>query len=464
MDFLPIFLDVKHKRCLLVGAGDIALRKATLLNKAQADILVVSPDITSEFQTFLDANTQVTLLQNTFKPEHLEGCHLVIAATNQPQVNRQVSSLARAQQIPVNVVDSPEECSFIVPSILDRSPIVAAVSSGGTSPVLARSIRANLETLIPAAYGTLANIAHEFRNSVKTRFENTTLRMRFWENIFHGPVSEMVFSGQLDRARTEIQKQIDSDAKPETEGEVYLVGSGPGDPDLLTFRAIRLMQKADVVVYDRLVSQPILDLTRKDAKRIYVGKERDNHAVPQDEINELLAKLAIEGHRVLRLKGGDPFIFGRGGEEIELLAEKNVPFQVVPGITAASGCSTYSGIPLTHRDYAQSCVFVTGHLKDGSTNLNWELLTQPNQTVVFYMGLKGLNIICEQLVKHGLPSTLPAALVQQGTTPDQRVFTGTLETLPGIVEREKPKAPTLIIVGSVVELREKLAWFDKEDM
>jgi len=460
MDFLPIFLDLKNKPCLLVGAGDVALRKAHLLVKAQTDLTVVAPHINADFNAFLSHNPQVQYRAESFQPEHLNHCHLVIAATNQAPVNQQVSDLAQAQKIPVNVVDNLDLCSFIVPSIIDRSPIVAAISSGGTSPVLTRALRAKFETLIPAAYGHLAMLADEFRNAVKNRFSNTTKRMRFWEAVIHGPVSELVFSGQRDQAKSTLQKMLDDDRYNHTRGEVYLVGSGPGDPDLLTFRAIRLMQQADVVVYDRLVSQPILDLTRKDAKRIYVGKERDNHALPQEDINQLLARLALEGNRVVRLKGGDPFIFGRGGEEIELLAEKNVPFQVVPGITAASGCASYAGIPLTHRDYAQSCVFVTGHLKNGTTDLNWDLLTQPNQTIVFYMGLKGVSVICKKLIAHGLPSHLPAALVQQGTTPEQKVFTGTLASLADIVAREKPKAPTLIIVGGVVELQKKLAWFN----
>ena len=352
-------------------------------------------------------------------------------------------------------------CSFILPSIVDRSPIVVAVSSGGASPVLARLLRAKLETLIPATYGRLAELAASFREQVKNKIEGLAERRVFWEKILQGPVAEMVFAGKDKAAREALQTALDkpgTDAP--TQGEVYLVGAGPGDPDLLTFRALRLMQQADVVLHDRLVSPEILDLVRREAERIYVGKRRALHTVRQEEINQRLVELAKEGKRVLRLKGGDPFIFGRGGEEIATLAEEGIPFQVVPGITAANGCAAYAGIPLTHRDYAQSCVFVTGHLKDDSLDLNWDALAQPQQTIVVYMGLVGVDRLCHELIAHGLNADLPAALIQQGTTRQQRVFIGTLQTLPEIVARSEVHAPTLIIIGEVVKLRDKLTWFE----
>jgi uroporphyrin-III C-methyltransferase/precorrin-2 dehydrogenase/sirohydrochlorin ferrochelatase len=360
----------------------------------------------------------------------------------------------------VNVVDRPDLCTFVFPSIVDRSPVVVAVSSAGASPVLARHLRAKLETIIPASYGKLAELARRFRDQVKAKFATTDDRRRFWEKVLEGSIAEFVYTGRERQAEAALQQALDSESGEPGRGEVYLVGGGPGDPDLLTFRALRLMQQADVVVYDRLVSKEVLDLVRRDAEKIYVGKERDYHAVPQEGINDMLVRLAKEGKRVLRLKGGDPFIFGRGGEEIETLAAEGIPFQVVPGITAAAGCASYSGIPLTHRDYSQSVVFVTGHLKDGTVNLNWKALAQPNQTVVFYMGLHGVPDICEGLTGHGMPASTPVALVQQGTTQNQRVFIGTLATLPETVQKQEIKPPTLIIVGEVVRLHDKLSWFE----
>lgn len=375
-------------------------------------------------------------------------------------MNQQVSSLCKARGIPVNVVDNPDLCGFIMPSIIDRTPVQIAISTGGASPVLARLLRARLETLIPSAYGRLAMLVEEFRGRVKARFSGTNNIRQFWEQILQGPIAEMLIAGKDSEARQALETAVEHGVAPANKGEVYLVGAGPGDPDLLTFRALRLMQQADVVVYDRLVTAPILDLVRRDAEFIYAGKEKDKHTIPQENINSLLVRLAKEGKKVLRLKGGDPFIFGRGGEEIETLMDEGVGFQVVPGITAAAGCASYAGIPLTHRDYVQSCMFVTGHLKDGSINLNWPALAQPNQTVVFYMGLHGVAEICKQLTAHGLDSSTPAALVEQGTTQNQKVHIGNLQTLPGLVEHKDVKPPTLIIVGEVVKLHEKLAWFE----
>ena len=459
MEHLPIFLSVKDQFCVVVGGGEIATRKVSLLLRAGAHLQIVAPELCPNLAALRDQG-RIEHLARGYRDGDLHDAYLAIAATDNAETNHAVAAAGRALGIPVNVVDHPEDGSFIMPSIIDRSPVIAAVSTGGASPVLARLIRSRLESLIPAGYGRLAELAGKFRERVKERFQDPADRRRFWDCILQGRVAERVFSGHMREAEVLMEHELGSGALQPGMGEVYLVGAGPGDPDLLTFRALRLMQQADVVVYDRLVAKAVLDMTRSDAERIYVGKERDNHAMRQEEINQLLADLAKQGKRVVRLKGGDPFIFGRGGEEIDTLASQGVPFQVVPGITAASGCASYSGIPLTHRDFAQSVTFVTGHLKDNTMNLNWNQLAQPSQTVVFYMGLKGLPIISRELQAHGMPADTPAALVQQGTTHQQRVFTGTIASLPEIVQRERPKPPTLIIVGDVVQLQEKLSWFD----
>lgn len=458
MEFLPLFHNLRGARVLVVGGGEIALRKSRLLADSGAVLRVVAPEIGVEVRELIERSGGEQILRG-YTESDLNGCVLIIAATDDEPLNAQVSADARQRGVPVNVVDAPALCSVIFPAIVDRSPLVIAVSSGGDAPVLARLIRAKLETWIPPTYGHLAGLAARFRHQVKGLFPNVQQRRAFWEDVFQGPIADRQLAGQGAEAERLLQAKIDGDA-PATTGEVYLVGAGPGDPDLLTFRALRLMQQADVVLYDRLVAPAILDLCRRDADRVYVGKQRADHALPQDQINQQLVDLAKQGKRVVRLKGGDPFIFGRGGEEIEELAAHGIPFQVVPGITAASGCAAYAGIPLTHRDHAQSVRFVTGHLKNGTTDLPWKDLVSPSQTLVLYMGLIGLPVICEQLIQHGRAADTPAALIQQGTTVNQRVFTGTLANLPQLVAEHEVHAPTLVIVGEVVKLREKLAWFE----
>jgi uroporphyrin-III C-methyltransferase/precorrin-2 dehydrogenase/sirohydrochlorin ferrochelatase len=460
MNFLPVFLDVRKRLCLVVGGGDVAARKVQQLLNAGARVRVVAPALAPALQT-LHARGEIEHIVGEFSPGHLQDCILAVAATGDGEINRTVSDLARERRLPVNVVDNPSLCTFIMPSVVDRSPVVIAISTGGASPVLARLLRARLETLIPSAYGRLADLMRSFRERVKARFPDMRRRRRFWEEILQGPIAEMLFAGQDKAALAALGKRLgDEGDEPWTAGEVYLVGAGPGDPDLLTFRALRLMQQAEVVLYDRLVAPAIVDLVRRDAERIYVGKESDRHTLSQEEINALLIRLAGEGKRVLRLKGGDPFIFGRGGEEIDTLAARGIPFQVVPGITAAAGCSAYAGIPLTHRDYAQSCVFVTGHVRDGRFDLNWDALIQPRQTIAVYMGVGSLAAFCRELIRHGMAAATPAALIQQGTTPRQRVFTGDLTTLPPMIEKEEIKPPSMVIVGEVVKLHEKLAWYE----
>ena len=462
MDFLPLFHNLRGRLVLLVGGGDVALRKARLLSEAGARLRVVAPAIEPELLSLVQQRGGETLLQN-YSADQLEGAQLVIAATDDGELNARVSREAQARSLPVNAVDAPEHCTVIFPAIVDRSPLMIAVSTGGHAPVLARLTRARIETLFPHSWGRLAQLAQRFRSRVKAAFSTINQRRVFWEDVFQGDIAERVFSGRDDEAERLLVERLEQQKGQRYQGEVYLVGAGPGDPDLLTFRALRLMQQADVVLHDRLVPDVIIDLCRRDADRIYVGKARADHAVPQEQINQLLVRLAKEGKRVLRLKGGDPFIFGRGGEEIEELAANGIPFQVVPGITAANGCSAYAGIPLTHRDHAQSVRFVTGHLKDGSTNLPWQELVARGQTVVFYMGLVGLPVICEQLIAHGRAPDTPIALIQQGTTAQQMVLTGTLASMPALVEQTEIKPPTLLIVGEVVSLRHKLKWFEARD-
>lgn len=459
MDYLPLFARIRGADCLVVGGGTVALRKAGALHRAGARVSCIAPQISAELQALCRAS-KGAVFEKVFETSDLDGAMLVIAATDDDPVNRLVADAAKAKGILVNVVDKPELCTFILPSIVDRSPLIIAVSSGGRSPVLARLLRARLESSIPASYGRLAELVGRFREKVRRKIPDFNQRRDFWEQVLQGPVAEFMFAGNRQAAEEMLSNEL-REAKPSPRGEVYLVGAGPGDPDLLTFKALRLMQKADVVLYDRLVADEIVDLCRKDAERIYVGKARSQHTMPQGDINSLLIKLAKEGKRVLRLKGGDPFIFGRGGEEIAGLAEERIPFQVVPGITAAAGCASYSGIPLTHRDYAQSVRFVTGHLKDNSMDLPWDELVHTQQTIVFYMGLQGLALICREMIAHGRGGDTPIALIQQGTTPNHRVLVGTLATMPDIVAAEDVVAPTLIIVGEVVKLRDQLAWYEK---
>jgi len=457
--FLPIFMNVKDQSCLVVGGGQVASRKVFMLQRANARVTVISPELCSELQAHVERG-EIEYLAREFQMADVNDRVIVIAATDDRNVNRQVSESASDKGIPVNVVDDPELCRFITPSIIDRSPVQIAISTGGASPVLARLLRTRLETYIPAAYGRLAILVESFRDRVKQRFSSSNEIRRFWEVILAGPVADKLIAGKDSEARELLEQAVETGDAPDMQGEVFLVGAGPGDPDLLTFKALRLMQQADVVVYDRLVSQGIMDLVRRDAEFIYAGKERDKHTIAQENINSLLVRLAKQGKKVLRLKGGDPFIFGRGGEEIETLMEEGVPFQVVPGITAAAGCASYAGIPLTHRDYVQSCMFVTGHLKDGSSDLNWKAIAHPNQTIVFYMGLHSIGNLCSKLIEHGMPESMPAALIEKGTSPEQRVHIGTLKSLPALVHEKKVKPPTLIIVGEVVNLHEKLGWYN----
>ena len=458
MDIFPISLKLQQQPCLIVGGGHIAYRKAVLLHKAGAVIHVIAPDIDANLLQLVE-ESQGQYIQALYPAQiQLNDYRLVIAATDDYAVNTQVFEDCEALKILVNSVDDPPHCRFMVPAIVDRSPLVISVASNGTSPVLSRQIRTQLETSIPHGMGKLAEFSGKWRAAVKAKMSNPDERRVYWEDLYASSLKEQVFHDNLVEADRLIEQALAEWKTPK--GEVYLVGAGPGDPELLTLKALRLMQQADVVIYDRLVSPAIMELCRRDAPKIYVGKARSNHAVPQEGINALLVEYASKGQRVCRLKGGDPFIFGRGGEEIQELFAAGVPFQVVPGITAASGCSAYAGSPLTHRDYAQSVRFLTGHLKEGSPELPWDELVYQNQTLVLYMGLVGLEKICEKLIEHGQRPDMPVALISKGTTPEQKVLVGTLADIASKVEENHIQAPTLTIIGDVVSLREQLQWQD----
>ena len=454
MDYFPLFCRLQGKRCLLVGAGEVAERKARLLLAAGASLSVGALTFSPAFQHWAQQG-EVTLIQGEFHPDWLADCWLVVAATNNDGVNQHVADVAEAQRIFCNLVDAPEQASAIMPSIIDRSPLMIAVSSGGRAPVLARLLREKLEAMLPQHLGKLAQLAGTLRSRVKKQFTSMAQRRHFWERFFTSDrLAQTLANGDSMRANALTENLFAEDLR--TQGEVVLVGAGPGDAGLMTLKGLQQIQQADVIVYDRLVSDAILDLVRRDAERIFVGKRAGHHCVPQDEINQLLLEQAQRGKRVVRLKGGDPFIFGRGGEELEVLAQHHIPFSVVPGITAASGCAAYSGIPLTHRDHAHSVRLVTGHVqKQGS--LAWQTLAAEQQTLVFYMGLTQASEIQQQLLHHGMRADMPVALVEKGTSTDQRVLTGTLQALSELAQQVA--SPSLIIVGSVVNLRDTLRWF-----
>tara|TARA_B100002019_G_scaffold177329_1_gene153096 strand:+ start:684 stop:2054 length:1371 start_codon:yes stop_codon:yes gene_type:complete len=453
LDYFPLNLYLKNKSCLIIGGGSVALRKAILLSKTDAKINVVSPQIKAELLSLV-RQSNGTYLDHEFETNDIKDYFLVIAATNNYDVNEKVSEEARKKNILVNVVDTPELCDFIFPAIIDRDPLVVSVSSSGSSPVLARKVRSNIELNLPSNTNHLSKFISDKRLYVKNFYKNDEQKIRlFWEFFVESDFAERVLNYH-PTVNDDSFKNLLNDFTEESVfcGEVFIVGAGPGDPDLLTFKALRLIQRADVVVYDRLVPQKIVDMSRRDADRIYVGKAADDHTIPQEEMNQLLVDLASSGKKVLRLKGGDPFIFGRGGEEVEFLANNKIPFQIVPGISAANGCACYAGIPLTHRDHSQSVQFITGHMKNGEINLPWESLATANQTIVIYMGLISLEKICSKLIHHGLEKDTKIALIEKGTLPNQRVHVSTLDSIVNVVKSENISAPVLIIIGSVVSL------------
>ena len=457
---LPIILDMRDRPVVVVGSGVVAARRAELLVRAGARATIFAPELSDEFLELRDKPNFRHASRNP-EAEDLAGSTLCFIASEDEGLIERARAAAKRAGALVNVADRPKLSDFIMPSIVDRSPLVIAVSTGGASPILGRMLKARLESLIPSAYGRLAELMSGFRGRVATAIPSQTLRRRFWETVLEGPIAEAALAGNEAAAGAHLAAEIErwAEERPTPRGVVYLVGAGPGDPDLVTFRAFRLMQKADVVLYDRLADPRIMALVRREAERIYVGKRPDNHELPQEEISALMVRLAQEGKRVLRLKGGDPFLFGRGGEEIETLAEHAIPFQVCPGVTAAVGASAYAGIPLTHRDHAQACVFVTGHGKDGKIALDWASLIQPRQTVAVYMGLRNLEPLTEAFIAEGASPDLPAAIVDNATRPNQRVVVATLATLAAAARGAEIKGPSIVIIGTVVTLRKKLEWY-----
>ncbi|MBC8949832.1 MULTISPECIES: siroheme synthase CysG [Xenorhabdus] len=459
MDYLPLFIELKARSVLLVGGGEIASRKADLLLRTGAALTVVAPKLHAELQQRHQTG-EFEWLQGTFKTEYLDGVFLVIAATDDHNLNQHIFAEANKRAILTNVVDNQPLCSAIFPSIIDRSPIIVAISSAGKSPVLTRLLREKLESLLPFSLGTMANIAGRWRERVKQRLTSIRQRRHFWEKAFNGRFATLIANGQLQQAEEQLELQLAQDDS-HSQGELALVGAGPGDPGLLTLKGLQVIQQADVILYDHLVSAEILELVRRDADKICVGKRAGNHSVAQEEIHALIIKLANQGKKVVRLKGGDPFIFGRGGEELQIAAAAGIPFQVVPGITAAVGASAYAGIPLTHREHAQSVTFITGHCRENGNELDWPALARGNQTLAIYMGIMKAALISQKLISHGRDSNTPVAVIGCGTRPEQQVLTGTLSELERLAQ-EAP-SPALLVIGEVAQLHYQIGWFESKN-
>jgi uroporphyrin-III C-methyltransferase/precorrin-2 dehydrogenase/sirohydrochlorin ferrochelatase len=460
MNYFPIFFDLTAQKVLVVGGGEVALRKVALLERSGASITLVAPEVLPELRERAAAG-KIQVQIREFLPDDLVGARLVIVATARRAVNRWIASLSEARAIPVNVVDDREASRFIVPAIIDRDPVLVAISTAGTSPVLARRLRERLEAAIPKKMGALAAWLRALRHTARRRLRDTDERRRFFETIVDGPAARRFIDGDVRGAQSIAQQLLArTSIAPRTRGEVTLVGAGPGDPELLTLKALRALQDADVILYDRLVPRGVLDMARRDAAQICVGKAAGSIGSTQEEINALLIEHALRGKRVVRLKGGDPFIFGRGGEELEALLESQISFSVIPGVTAAAGCAAYAGIPLTHRDHAHSVTFVTAHADKDGREPDWRALAQPGITAVFYMGLARIEHIAAKLVAHGAAAALPAAIVAQGTLEDQRVIVGTLATIADATAAADVRSPALLVVGEVVSLHHSLAWFN----
>lgn len=465
MDYLPIFVNIKNQHCLIVGGGAVAARKADLFIKSGAIVTVIAPEIKTEMKHHL-AHGKVVWQMDTFSDDVMHGLRVpkfVISATDDQKVNLAVYDYCQRHGIAVNVADQTKLCDFILPAIVDREPMTIAVSTGGRSPVLARLMKARLETMIPSGFSKLADLVGRYRNKVKEAIADGDGRKAFWESILDGAFIDKAVHGQHSEAEQQLEQQINRVAEqgqPLPQGEVYLIGAGPGDPDLMTFKGLRLLQQADVILYDRLVAPEIIEMARREAERIYVGKKDKWHKVEQPDIGMLMVELAKQGKRVARLKGGDPYIFGRGAEEAEVLVNHGVSYQVVPGITAAAGCSAYAGFPLTHREFSQSVSLVTGHQQAGAEGIDYARLAQSGDTMVFYMGVKNAPKIQQGLLSNGVSPEMPVAIIEKGTTAEQRVTVSSLVNLSETLQENAIKPPALIVVGDVIKMRERLTRAD----
>ena len=456
MEYLPIFAEVKDRPVLVIGGGEIAARKITFLLRAEAKVHIVAETLMPELAEKVERE-EIQWRATVFEERQLDDVFLVIAATEDDELNQRVYVAANARYRLVNVVDNQALCSFVFPSIVDRSPLLVAISSSGKAPVLSRILREKIEALLPTNLGRLAETASYWRHHIKTHLKTTAERRRFWERVFTGRFASLMLAGNKAEAEKALEDEL---RQPEKRpGEIILVGAGPGDAGLLTLRGLQALQQADVVFYDNLVTPEVRELVRRDAETICVGKSASGVSVPQQEINRLLVDAAKEGKTVIRLKGGDPFIFGRGGEELQAAAEAGIPFQVVPGVTAAAGATAYAGIPLTHRDYAQSATFITGHFGAENSPLDWARLAQSGQTLAIYMGSLKAAEISAQLIAHGRDSNTPVAVISRGTRADQQTITGTLQQLEELA-KDAPM-PALLVVGEVVQLHHQLAWFQQ---
>jgi uroporphyrin-III C-methyltransferase / precorrin-2 dehydrogenase / sirohydrochlorin ferrochelatase len=457
MKLYPLFADLTHRAVLVVGGGAVAERKVAALLGAQAQVTVNAGELTPQLRQWLTQG-RIACRHDAFQESWLERIWLVVAATSDRELNRHIATLAGLRRIFVNVVDDAALSSFHVPAVIDRAPLTIAISSGGQSPMLARLLRERLETLLDHSLGGLAKLSARLRKRIRLRHPQMAARRRFYEELFSGPVATLLRQGQPKAAWLAAEEALTT-TSANLPGSVVLVGAGPGDPGLLTLRALRALNEADVILHDRLVSTEVLELARRDAERIEVGKQAGNHHTTQEGIHALLLEHARAGRRVVRLKGGDPFVFGRGGEELEFLRAHDIPYEVVPGITAAVACAAYAGVPLTHRDYAQSVRFVTAHCRSSLDTLDWAALAQERQTLAVYMGVGELDALQTRLIQHGRAASTPFALIENGSRAGQRVITGTLADLAERAAAHAVGSPALLILGEVAALATSLAWF-----